>query len=212
MQFRIDPGLSGLFLRPGYGCGERSESGKSKTTPLERHLWHLEAVGCRCWGFPCARPRMRRLEVWVAALNLIEAHSHWHVYSQAEQFQVLDGSNFRNATNEPNFKKRGQFFSAIIRFIEIKASPMDDPAASKQVNLKHRIQVASHGAQSGSGTASRVVPTHVCLILRQKKKSRALSEQKKKALSALAIRCRLVLLPASPRTSESELQSCCCCC
>ena len=27
-------------------------------------------------GFPCARPRMCRLEVWVAALNLIEAHSH----------------------------------------------------------------------------------------------------------------------------------------
>jgi hypothetical protein len=27
-------------------------------------------------GFPCARPRMCRLEVWVAALSLIEAHSH----------------------------------------------------------------------------------------------------------------------------------------
>jgi hypothetical protein len=55
-------------------------------------------------------------------------------YSQAEQSQVLDGSNFRDVTNEGSqFQKKGQFFSAIIRFIEIKASLMDDPAASKQV-------------------------------------------------------------------------------
>ena len=56
----------------------------------------------------------------------------------------------------PISKKSGQFFSAIIRFIEIKASLMDDPAVSKQV--QHRIQVAS---LSGSGTlaASLVIPT-----------------------------------------------------
>ena len=35
-----------------------------------------EAFGCRCQVSPRARPRMYRREVWVAAINLIEAHSH----------------------------------------------------------------------------------------------------------------------------------------
>ncbi len=48
----------------------------------------FEALGCRCPVSPRARPRMCRREVWVAALNLIEAHSH-------TLSRFLDGSNFR---------------------------------------------------------------------------------------------------------------------
>ena len=52
--------------------------GKAKQPPSASAT--SEAFGCRpvcrCWVFPCARPRMCRLEVWVAALNHIEAHSH----------------------------------------------------------------------------------------------------------------------------------------
>ena len=51
-----------------------SESGNRKTTLLRHleHSKHLVAGAC----FSRARPRMCRREVWVAALNLIEAHSH----------------------------------------------------------------------------------------------------------------------------------------
>jgi hypothetical protein len=48
----------------------------------------FEASGCRCPVFPRTRPRMCRREVWVAALKLIEAHSH-------TPSRFLDGSNFR---------------------------------------------------------------------------------------------------------------------
>ncbi len=48
-----------------------------------------------------------------------------------------------------------QRFFSTIRFIEIKASLMNDPAVSRQV--KHRIRLAS---QPGSGTASLVPSSH----------------------------------------------------
>ena len=45
---------------------EGNESGKGKALAARLQLPE----------FPCARPRMCRLEVWVAALILVEAHSH----------------------------------------------------------------------------------------------------------------------------------------
>ena len=77
------------------------ESGKGKTTPLQAASAAFEALASGCLqvpSFPRARPRMYRhgrdSEVWVAALNLIEAHSH-------TLMQFLGGSNFRDGTRVP---------------------------------------------------------------------------------------------------------------
>jgi hypothetical protein len=53
-------------------CGKRVSVNFQAQNNLLRHLQHSkhQAAGAR------ARPRMCRREVWVAALNLIEAHSH----------------------------------------------------------------------------------------------------------------------------------------
>jgi hypothetical protein len=47
---------------------------KAKQPPFG--ICSIQWIWLQVPGFPCARPRMCRLEVWVAALNLIEAHSH----------------------------------------------------------------------------------------------------------------------------------------
>ncbi len=75
---------SGLSTTAVLEC-ER-ESGKKQTNP---GICGIGAFGCRCRGFPCARPRMCRLEVWAAALNLIEALSHTPIK------QFLDGSKLK---------------------------------------------------------------------------------------------------------------------
>ncbi len=48
----------------------------------------IGAFGCRCGVFSCARPRMCRLEVWVAALNLIEALSHTPIKQVLRRIKV----------------------------------------------------------------------------------------------------------------------------
>jgi len=48
----------------------------------------FEAFGCRCLVFLVLAPACAALRFWVAALNIIEAHSH----TLSKQF--LDGSNF----------------------------------------------------------------------------------------------------------------------
>jgi hypothetical protein len=62
---------------------------KRITTLRQLQYAAFEACGCRCPVFPRARPRMCRREVWVAALSLIEAHSH-------TLSSFLGGSNFRD--------------------------------------------------------------------------------------------------------------------
>ena len=65
---------SGLFPRLGEYSNVGRESGKRKTTAL-RDLRH-RSIWLQVPSFPRARPRMCRREDWVAALSLIEAHSH----------------------------------------------------------------------------------------------------------------------------------------
>ncbi len=55
-------------------CG--SESRKGKTTVVDLGICDIRSFWLQVLGFPHARPRMYRFEVWVAACILIEAHSH----------------------------------------------------------------------------------------------------------------------------------------
>ncbi len=68
---------SGLFLRLKEYSNVGSESGKRKTTALSSFgICDIRSIWLQVPSFPRARPRMCRREDWVAALNLIEAHSH----------------------------------------------------------------------------------------------------------------------------------------
>ncbi len=76
---------SGLFPRLGEYSNVGSESGKSKRTLLGTSVRHLKPSVVsgtlqvpRAGGFlqVVLAPRMCRLEVWVAALSHVEAHSH----------------------------------------------------------------------------------------------------------------------------------------
>ena len=50
----------------------------------------IRSIWLQVPSFPRTRPRMCRREDWVAALNLIEAHSH-----TLSSFSLLGGLNFR---------------------------------------------------------------------------------------------------------------------
>ncbi len=71
---------SGLFPRLGEYSNVGSESGKRKSTEgpgLPRvGICDIRSTWLQAPSFPRARPRMCRREVLVAALGLIEAHSH----------------------------------------------------------------------------------------------------------------------------------------
>jgi hypothetical protein len=86
--------MVGFFLRSKAGFPPDLEStrmweepGKRKTALL-RHLQHSKHLVAGAQFSPVLAPHMCRREVWVAALNLIEAHSH-------TLSRFLDGSNFR---------------------------------------------------------------------------------------------------------------------
>ena len=78
---------SGLFHRLGEYSNVGRESEKAKQPSFG--ICGIRSIWLQVPSFPRARPRMYRREVWVAALNLIEAHSH------TLDMQLLDGSNFR---------------------------------------------------------------------------------------------------------------------
>ena len=65
---------SGLFHRLGEYSNVGRESEKAKQ--LSFGICSIRSIWLQVPSFPRARPRMYRREVWVAAINLIEAHSH----------------------------------------------------------------------------------------------------------------------------------------
>ena len=68
---------SGLFPRLGEYSNVGRESEKAKQPSFRVGIiCGIRSIWLQVPSFPRARPRMCRREVWVAALNLIEAHSH----------------------------------------------------------------------------------------------------------------------------------------
>ena len=65
---------SGLFHRLGEYSNVGRESEKAKQPSFG--ICSIRSIWLQVPSFPRARPRMYRREVWVAAINLIEAHSH----------------------------------------------------------------------------------------------------------------------------------------
>ena len=65
---------SGLFHRLGEYSNVGRESEKAKQ--LSFGICSIRSIWLQVPSFPRACPRMYRREVWVAAINLIEAHSH----------------------------------------------------------------------------------------------------------------------------------------
>ncbi len=55
-------------------CGKRVQMENAKQPPFG--ICDIRSIWLQVPSFPRARPRMCRREDWVAALNLIEAHSH----------------------------------------------------------------------------------------------------------------------------------------
>ena len=83
---------SGLFPRLGEYSNVGRESEKAKQPSFG--ICGIRSIWLQVPSFPRARPRMYRREVWVAALNLIEAHSHTLCSFKADQtsprgFRVL---------------------------------------------------------------------------------------------------------------------------
>jgi hypothetical protein len=85
--FAKQSGFSPDWRVPVLELWEASFEGKT-THP---YLQHLVAGAC----FPRARPRMYRREVWVAALNLIEAH--WHSHTLCSFRRIRSGQVYYSA-------------------------------------------------------------------------------------------------------------------
>ena len=72
-----------LFPRLGEYSNVGRESEKAKQPSFG--ICGIRGIWLQVPSFPRARPRMYRREVWVAALSLIEAHSHTLCSFKADQ-------------------------------------------------------------------------------------------------------------------------------